>query len=282
MNVRLARRVTFSSGHRYWIPSLSESDNRRLFGRWASPFNHGHNYVLWVTAEGPVDPITGMIVNIKAIDQVLQERIVTQFDGRSINDEIGWFHARASSLENLLRYVWDQLDGHLPDVQLIALKLAENERLYAELETSSGSFTEMKMSLTRSYEFAASHRLHSALLPDEANLELYGKCNNPRGHGHNYVLEVTVSGEPAHETGMLVDLEELDRTVEREVVERYDHKHLNEDVPEFQGKVTTSEVVASEIWCRLDGRVPARLERVRLYETPRNMFEVSRGGAPLA
>src|SRR5688500_2272595 len=107
--VRMTRRVTFSSGHRYWLASLTDSENRTLFGQWASPFSHGHNYVLDVTVEGEIEPVTGMIVNIKRIDDVLRDRIVSQFDQRSINDEIPDFANRPPSLENLMLYIWSAI-----------------------------------------------------------------------------------------------------------------------------------------------------------------------------
>lgn len=268
--VRLTRRVTFSSGHRYWIPALSEPENRELFGQWASPYNHGHNYILDVTTEGIVDERTGMVVNIKRIDDVLKDDIVAQFDGKSINDEIVHFQSRASSLENLLLYIRSQLVNLPQEARLVGLRLEEMPTLWAALDLE-----EDKMTLTRTFEFAASHRLHGEHLSHEENIELFGKCNNPAGHGHNYILEVTVSGTPDERTGMLTDLGELDRSVEELVVDRYDHKNLNEDLPEFRGRITTSEVVAQQIFDTLREHLPARLERIRLHETARNIFEVS-------
>lgn len=273
MSVRLTRRVTFSAGHRYWIPSRSEEVNRALFGKWASPYNHGHNYILDVTADGPIDDETGMVVNIKRIDDVLQERVVGRFDQRSINDEIPEFHDQASSLENLLLYFKERLSELPEPARLVGLRLEEMPTLWANLDLNDGRWT---MTLTRTYEFAAAHRLDAPSLTRERNWALYGKCNNPAGHGHNYVLEVTVSGEPAPDTGFLADLGALDEAVNTLVVDRFDHKNLNEDLPEFAGKITTSEVVAKAIWDALDGKLPAPLERVKLWETARNAFEVCR------
>lgn len=132
------------------------------------------------------------------------------------------------------------------------------------------------MTFTRAYEFAASHRLHNPNLPETKNIELYGKCNNPAGHGHNYVVEVSVEGEVDHKTGMMVDLMALDEAIRDLVAEKYDHKNLDVDLPEFAGKVTTSEVIVEEIWKALDGKLPAKLAKVKLFETPRSSFEVSR------
>ena len=92
----------------------------------------------------------------------------------------------------------------------------------------------LKLSLTRRYRFSASHRLHSANFSEEENRRLYGKCNNPYGHGHNYVVEVTITGLVDPSTGMIANLEDLDRFVEREVVEAFDCKYLNEELPEFR------------------------------------------------
>jgi 6-pyruvoyltetrahydropterin/6-carboxytetrahydropterin synthase len=269
--VRMTRRVGFSSGHRYWIPALSDKENLELFGHWASPYNHGHNYVLDVQVEGLVDLVTGMVVNIKRIDEALRTSIVRQFDGLSINDQVPYFHDRSSSLENLVNYIATCLGnpGVLPvEVSLTALRLEEMPTFFVELEMN-------KMLLTRSYEFAASHRLDSPHLTESENIELFGKCNNAAGHGHNYLLEVTVAGEPDERTGMILNLDDLDRLVSELVVDRYDHKNLNVDIPEFQGKVTTSEVVAIEIFDRLKDKLPAKLHRVRLHETARNVFEVT-------
>ncbi len=131
----------------------------------------------------------------------------------------------------------------------------------------------MKIHLTRSYSFAASHRLHSPRLGEEENWRTYGKCNNPYGHGHNYVVKVTVSGPVEASTGMVADLGELDRYVEREVLETFDHKYLNEEVAAFRDRVPTTENICIEIYNRLQAFPGARLERVRLEETSLNSFE---------
>lgn len=269
----MTRRVGFSSGHRYWFSDLDAAGNRELFGEWASPFSHGHNYFLEATVEGSIDPKTGMIVNIKLIDDVLRERIVSQFDGRSINDEVPHFRTVAPCVENIVAYARDRLaeSGAMPDeCRLVALKLEETPTFSGEITLNPPMLT-----LTRSYEFAASHRLHSPALTESENLALFGKCNNPAGHGHNYVLEVTFTGEADPRTGMIADLEAVDAAVESEVVDRYDHKNLSVDLPEFADKPATSEYVAQEIFDRLNGALPAKLVRIRLYETARNIFEVS-------
>jgi 6-pyruvoyltetrahydropterin/6-carboxytetrahydropterin synthase len=133
----------------------------------------------------------------------------------------------------------------------------------------------MKISLTRRYRFAASHRLHSPTLSEVENERIYGKCNSPYGHGHNYAVEVTVSGPVDADTGMIANLGDLDPFVQRDVIEAFDYKYLNEDVAEFQAIVPTTENVCREIYRRLAKFPVARLERVRIEETSKNSFEYS-------
>jgi 6-pyruvoyltetrahydropterin/6-carboxytetrahydropterin synthase len=134
--------------------------------------------------------------------------------------------------------------------------------------------------VTRTYCFAASHRLHAPQLSDEENRALYGKCNNPYGHGHNYVLEVTARG-PADDNGLALDTARLDGMVEEQVLTPFGHRNLNLDVNSFQGQVPTSENLAVEICRRLKENWPAafpgewpKLDGVRIAETARNIFEV--------
>jgi 6-pyruvoyltetrahydropterin/6-carboxytetrahydropterin synthase len=129
------------------------------------------------------------------------------------------------------------------------------------------------IALGRRYRFAASHRLHSSKLGEQENSRVYGKCNNPYGHGHNYVVEIIVSGTVNPATGMIANLADLDSFVGREVIEAFDHKSLNEDVPSFRDKVPTTENVCIEIFQRLKHFPLAKLERVRVEETSNNAFE---------
>ena len=131
----------------------------------------------------------------------------------------------------------------------------------------------MKAHLTRRYRFSASHRLHSAEMSEEENRRVYGKCNNPYGHGHNYALEVTVGGQVEPRTGMVCDLAELDAFVSREVLERFGHENLN-CLEAFQRLVPTSENLCAEIYRLIErGFHAAAVEKVRLEETMMNSFE---------
>ena len=132
---------------------------------------------------------------------------------------------------------------------------------------------ELKLELGRRYRFSASHRLHSAHLTEEENCRVFGKCNNPYGHGHNYVLEVGLSGDVDPATGMIANLADLDAFVERHVLDDFDHKSLNEDVPAFRDRVPTTENLCIEIYQRLKSFPMAKLERIRVQETGNNSFE---------
>jgi 6-pyruvoyltetrahydropterin/6-carboxytetrahydropterin synthase len=135
--------------------------------------------------------------------------------------------------------------------------------------------------LTRRYRFSASHRLHSPELSDAENDRLYGKCNNPFGHGHDYVLDVTTIGEVDPLTGRILNIRTLDRLVEEQVLSRFANRNLNLDIPEFVNLVPTTENVALTIaellarhWPAYLARTSARLSRVHIQETDRNGFEV--------
>jgi 6-pyruvoyltetrahydropterin/6-carboxytetrahydropterin synthase len=137
------------------------------------------------------------------------------------------------------------------------------------------------MRITRRYRFAASHRLHSAAFTEQENRDLYGKCNNPYGHGHDYVLDVTAAGPVHPGSGQVVHIPTLDRLVSEHVLRDFDHRYMNADLGEFTALVPTSENIMRVIEDRLmahwseafPGQWP-RLESIRLRETKRNFFEL--------
>jgi len=138
----------------------------------------------------------------------------------------------------------------------------------------------MKVYLTRRYLFVASHRLHNPAQSDAANREIYGKCNHPHGHGHNYFLEVTVSGPIAPDTGMVCDLAALDAAVSREILARFDHQNLNQ-LQDFATIIPTTENLAirvQQILSQVD--LPAHLESIRIEETVNNSFEYAGAHPP--
>lgn len=139
--------------------------------------------------------------------------------------------------------------------------------------------------VTRQAHFNAAHRLHNPAKSAAWNRATFGPCNNPRWHGHNYVLEVTVRGAPDPDTGYVIDLGVLQRTIEEAVVASCDHRNLNEEVPWLRGIIPSAENLVIAFWRRIAPRLPAgELHRIRLFETPRNFADyygpVSRSAAP--
>jgi 6-pyruvoyltetrahydropterin/6-carboxytetrahydropterin synthase len=131
--------------------------------------------------------------------------------------------------------------------------------------------------ITRREEFSAAHRLHNPALSDEENRHLYGICNNPNGHGHNYAVEVTVRGPVPDGTGMVMDLNRLMVILKEELIDAVDHKHLNLDVPFMAGIIPTAENVVIAFWKRIEPRIQrfegTRLQRIRLYESRNNFVD---------
>ena len=147
------------------------------------------------------------------------------------------------------------------------------------MKGAEGDLREVR--LTRRYRFSAAHRLHTPLLTDAENREVYGKCNNPHGHGHDYTMEVSVFGPVDPKLGRLVAVDQLDQFVETVILRQFDRRNLNVEVAEFGGVVPTTENLAEVLVRRLEsawpvafGKRAARLEKVRIWETKRNIFEV--------
>ena len=133
--------------------------------------------------------------------------------------------------------------------------------------------------ITRKLEFCASHRLYNPEYSDEKNAEVFGLCNNPNGHGHNYVMEVTVRGEVHPETGMVLDLKALKKLVNEEIILKVDHKNLNVDVPFLKGIIPTAENLAIHFWEALEPKLGnGQLHEIKLYESERN-FVIYRGNS---
>jgi 6-pyruvoyltetrahydropterin/6-carboxytetrahydropterin synthase len=121
--------------------------------------------------------------------------------------------------------------------------------------------------LTRKAEFSASHHYHNPEFSAEENQRIFGKCNNPNGHGHNYTLEVTVKGDVDPKSGFVVDLKQMKEIMNREVIDAMDHRYLNKEVPEFATQIPTTENIAIAVWKRLEPKLKvAKLHRVRVYE----------------
>lgn len=132
----------------------------------------------------------------------------------------------------------------------------------------------MKVYITRKAHFSAAHRLFNPDFSDEQNFEIYGPCSNPLYHGHNYVLEVTVYGEPDSKIGYLIDLKKLKEIIEEKIIKHVDHKNLNLEVDFLKGIIPTSENLAISFWKRLENEIPAvKLYSIKVYESDKNIVE---------
>ena len=128
--------------------------------------------------------------------------------------------------------------------------------------------------VTRKAHFSAAHRLFNPEFSDQKNKAIFDKCNNPRGHGHNYTIEVTVAGIPDPETGYVIDLKKLAQIMDELIIDKVDHKHLNYDVPELAGIIPTAENLAVVFWRKLDPNITSgKLQSIRVFESDNNSAE---------
>lgn len=269
MKCVINRRAQFSAAHRYWLPELSETENQAQFGEGSRFPGHGHNYVLYVSLEQDIDQY-GMVMNLSEVKPVIREKITDQLNNAYLNDVWEEFSQTLPTTENVARVIWQRLSSDLP---LVNIRLFEHPELWADYQGNN-----MEASLTVGTHFSAAHRLARPDLSYEENCEIYGKCARPHGHGHNYHLEVTVTGEIHPRTGMVVNLEKLHQVLEEVVVEPFDHYFLNEDIPYFAEVVPTAENIAIYIAQLLRQPVEelgVTLERLKLIESPNNSCEIN-------
>ncbi len=208
-----------------------------------------------------MDPQTGILCNIHKLDAAVHAGLAA--DGRTC-----WSTAR-EACQALWQHLQQQEEWA---ASLTRLELATSPYLRYGIKSSS----QPMMTITQQFEFSAAHRLHSARLTDAENRAVFGKCNNPHGHGHNYVVEVTIGGNGDGAEESLLPLARLNDIVRARVIEKLDHRHLNLEVDEFRNSNPTVECIASVIWRWLDGQLkPAKLQKVRVYETPKTWADVT-------
>jgi 6-pyruvoyltetrahydropterin/6-carboxytetrahydropterin synthase len=269
----ITRRATFSASHRYWLPELAPEENARRFGPCSLAPGHGHNYELIVAMGGGLDG-DGMVLNLSDVKHAIRREVTGQLDFRFLNDAWPDFdlerpEGRLPTTEALVLAIWQRLAPQLP---LMGLRLYETSTLWADVLDDS-----MEAFLTIRTHFAAAHRLARPELSQAENEAIYGKCARPNGHGHNYLLDVTVRGRIDGRTGMVADLAVLQQLVDDLVVEPFDHTFLNKDVAHFGQCVPTAENIALHIADLLQAPIAttgASLHKVRLQESPNNAAEV--------
>ncbi len=231
---------------------------------WPPAEEVGPWLALQAVASGEPDPVTGYLVSIADIDERIRRHAVplvaALLSGPCTGERLAGAVAR------------DLAARPLPCGKWVSWRLEVTPYLAYTVEAGALNMVQ----LSQRFEFSAAHRLHCPSMSEEENRRTFGKCNNPSGHGHNYQVEVTVSGEPDPVTGVLLAVGELERVVKRQVIDRFDHRHLNEDCAEFASLNPSVENIAAVIWRLLEGQFgAASLERVRVWETPKTWAECS-------
>ena len=253
----------FSAARRTMSPRLSAEENARLFGRATS--THGHNYRARVTFRAERLDGKDPLVRYDAIEACLRA-LRADFDHRYLNEEVIGLKDRPITTESLARYIYERAKSVMP---LHRVRLHERNDFFAEAWEGNTVFLGLQA------PFHAAHRLHAATLSDAGNLKLYGKCNNPRGHGHSYLTEATVGGEYDVRSGTLYDFVAL-KSAMAESLEPWRDRHLDLETEDFRDAPSTGENIVRALWPRLDNRLEQRLVRLRLWETANNRFTLRR------
>ncbi len=257
--------LQFSAARRTWSPHLTEQENKRLFGSAADESGHGHHYYLRATVYGEVDTKNGMIVAPSESQKALGS-LHKLLDHRNLNSDVPELKKVAITTESLASFIFERLSNRLP---IQRIRLWENPWFYAECLKDGRLVMGMRS------EFRAAHRLHSPKLSDAENKEVYGKCNNPAGHGHRYIVEPAIDGEIDEQSGTLFPLTDLMAGVDKGL-EPWAWKHLDEDTDDFNDAPSTGENIVIMLWPRVEDGIGKSLYRLRLWETPNNRFTLRR------
>lgn len=235
----------------------SPRDN--TFSAWPAMRGLGRYYELTVVCRGEADPQTGYFINIKKIDQAVRDHALPIMSER-LRDECT---ARDTPMGTLMHRLLAAIN---PALAGSAIRLSLSLSPYLNITAEGQDMT--RVILRQQYEFSAAHRLHVPALSDEANRDYFGKCNNPAGHGHNYRVEVAVACS-IDDNGQTLEPAHLDAVVNQAVIEHLDHKHLNEDVPQFARLNPSVENIVKVIWSMLADKMPVGvgLDEVRVWET---------------
>jgi 6-pyruvoyltetrahydropterin/6-carboxytetrahydropterin synthase len=251
----------FSAARQTTSPRLTSAENQKLFGVAASPFGHGHNYRARLTFRSDQGAGDFALVRFADIQSCL-ESLRNELDHRNLNHEVLALIDQPITTENLARHIHERVRETLP---INRVRLHETDDFFAEHWDGEEYFLGLQIA------FSAAHRLHAGTLGAEDNLALYGKCNNPLGHGHRYLTEATISGPFDERSGTLMDFAVF-QTAVAEAVAPWRDKHLDLETEEFRDKPSTGENIVQALWPRFDSRLDGRLVRLRLWETLNNRF----------
>ena len=205
------------------------------------------------------------LVRYDEIDNCIRS-LRLEFDHRHLNKDVAAMKERPTTTESLAEYIYERVNAVAP---LHRVRLHERDDFFAEVWDDESMFLGMRM------PFSAAHRLHVRAFTDEENTELFGRCNNPLGHGHGYIAEATVGGKYDERSGTLFDFAVLQNAM-RESLEPWQDRHLDLETAEFSELPSTGENIVRALWPKIDSRVGQRLARLRLWETPNNRFTLRR------
>jgi 6-pyruvoyltetrahydropterin/6-carboxytetrahydropterin synthase len=255
----------FSAARKTTSPRLSAEENARLFGSATSI--HGHNYRVRLAYRSPKAfsaqdlPLVGHDA-IHACLRALHEEL----DHRYLNKDVAGLANHPITTESLAHYVYQRANSMTP---LDRVRLHEREDFFAEVWKNRAVFLGMRMA------FYAAHRLCAATLSDAENAKLYGKCNNPPGHGHGYLTETTIGGDYDERSGTLYDFVALTKAIQ-ESLEPWRDQHLDLETEDFRNAPSTGENIVRALWPKIDNRLNQQLVRLRLWETANNRFTLRR------
>jgi len=249
----------FSAARKTMSPLLSAEENVRLFGPATAP--HGHNYRCRLTFRvEQLDPRTPL-VRYDEIDTCIRA-LRTELDHHYLNEEVIGLKERPITTESLAEYIFERVNSMMP---LYRVRLHERADFFAEAWAGNTIFLGLQM------PFYAAHRLHTATLSDAENVRLYGKCNNPAGHGHRYLTETTLGGDYDSRSGTLCHFVALNNAIQESLTPWQD-RHLDLETEDFRSAPSTGENIVRALWPRIDNRVGQQLVRLRLWETANNRF----------
>jgi 6-pyruvoyltetrahydropterin/6-carboxytetrahydropterin synthase len=244
-------------------PRLSADENAQLFGPATS--THGHNYRSRLTFRSEGFDAKGPLICYDAIDACIRG-LRSELDHRNLNEDVIGLRDHPITTESLARYIYERVNTMIP---LHRVRLHERDDFFAETWEDNAVLLGLQM------PFHAAHRLYAATLSEAENSKLYGKCNNPRGHGHGYLTEATVGGGYDVRSGTLYDFVALKNAM-AESLEPWRDRHLDLETEEFRDGPSTGENIVRALWPKLDSRVGQRLVRLRLWETANNRFTLRR------
>jgi 6-pyruvoyltetrahydropterin/6-carboxytetrahydropterin synthase len=255
----------FSAARKTMSPQLSAEENARLFGPATSI--HGHNYRVRLTYRStkPFSAQDSPLVRYDVTDACLHA-LQDELDHRYLNEDVAGLANRPITTESLGDYIFRQASSMTP---LHRVRLHERADFFAEVWKNRAVFLGMRMT------FYAAHRLCAGTLSDAENAKLYGKCNNPLGHGHGYLTETTIGGEYDERSGTLYDFVALTKAIQ-ESLEPWRDRHLDLETEDFRNAPSTGENIVRALWPKIDNRLNQQLVRLRLWETANNRFTLRR------